>query len=116
MQTKPITASSSNECYDRYSHIKVLPAAMRDEIGKLAGHFYGTAEFESVFVGSLVPWNELVGQPNDGHAAVADFLVSRAAAAALSANFDTLIGSAACEEVSVDCSCRSGLSKFTVPP
>jgi hypothetical protein len=81
----------SQECYERYRHIKVLPAAMRDDIGKLAGHFYGTAEFESVFIGSLVPWNELVGQPNDGHAAVADFLVSRAATAALSANFDTLI-------------------------
>lgn len=81
----------SQHCYDRYRPIQVLPAAMRDDIGQLAGHFYGTGEFESVFVNTLVPWNDLVGQPNDGHAAVADFLISRAATAALSANFDTLV-------------------------
>src|SRR5262249_9662745 len=33
----------------------------------------------------------LVGEPNTGHAAVADFLICRAAHAALSANFDPLI-------------------------
>jgi hypothetical protein len=40
-----------------------------------------------------VPWNELVGPPNKGHAAIADFLISRAAKATLSANFDCLIES-----------------------
>jgi hypothetical protein len=38
-----------------------------------------------------VPWADLVGEPNAGHAAVADFLICGAAAAALSANFDPLI-------------------------
>lgn len=81
----------SRACYDKYQHIFVLPGAMRDDIDQLAGHFYGTGEFESVFVGTLVPWNDLAGESNPGHGAVADFLISGAAVAALSANFDLLI-------------------------
>jgi hypothetical protein len=38
-----------------------------------------------------VPWDDLVGEPNIGHAAVADLLICRAAHAAMSANFDPLI-------------------------
>jgi hypothetical protein len=81
----------SRFCYDKYQHTKVLPPAMRDGIDQLAGHFHGTHEFDSVFIDSLVPWNELVGEPNAGHAAVSDLLISRAADVALSANFDPLI-------------------------
>jgi hypothetical protein len=81
----------SRSCYDKYHAIRVLPAAMRDDIDQLAGHFYGSHEFESVFIDTLVPWNDLVGVPNAGHAAVADLLISRAAYAALSSNFDLLI-------------------------
>jgi len=81
----------SRACYDKYQHIKVLPPAMRDGIDQLAGHFHGTHEFESVFLGNLIPWRELVGEPNAGHAAVSDLLISRAADAALSANFDLLV-------------------------
>lgn len=44
-----------------------------------------------IFIQGTVPWNDLTGRPNHGHAAVADFLICRAAEAALSANFDTLI-------------------------
>jgi hypothetical protein len=84
-------AHVSQTCYDRYKPIAVLPPALRDNIDLLAGHFHGTGEFESVFIGRLVPWNELVGEPNAGHAAVADFLISGAANAALSANFDPMI-------------------------
>ncbi len=64
---------------------------MRENVDELAGHFYSTGEFESLFVGRLVPWNDLVGQPNAGHAAVADLLITKGAVCALSANFDTLI-------------------------
>ena len=64
---------------------------MRDDIDALSGHFHSTKQFESVFINALVPWNDLVGQPNGGHATVADFLISRAAKAALSSNFDPLI-------------------------
>jgi hypothetical protein len=81
----------SRACYDKYQPIAVLPTALRDNIDLLAGHFYARGEFESVFLGSLVPWNELVGEPNPAHAAVADFLITRVASAALSANFDVMI-------------------------
>ena len=50
-----------------------------------------TESFDSVFLGTLVPWNDLTGEPNPGHAAVADLLICQAAVAALSANFDILI-------------------------
>lgn len=81
----------SRACYDKYQAIMALPAQMRDEIDQLAGYFHNTHEFESVFIGGLVPWGELAGEPNDGHAAVSDLLICRAAEAALSANFDSLI-------------------------
>jgi len=81
----------SRECYDKYQPILALPAVMRDDIDQLSGHFYSSGEFESVFIGTLVPWNDLTGEPNPGHAAVADLLICEAAVAALSANFDILI-------------------------
>jgi hypothetical protein len=81
----------SRACYDKYQAIQVLPAEMRDGIDQLAGHFHSTHEFESVFIGGLVPWRELAGEPNEGHAAVSDLIISRAAEAVLSGNFDTLI-------------------------
>jgi hypothetical protein len=80
----------SQACYDKYQPIAVLPAAFRDDVDALAGHFHGRGEFRTVFL-SLVPWGALVGEPNAGHAAVADFLICGVAAAALSANFDPLI-------------------------
>ena len=80
----------SRACYDKYRPIAVLPVALRDDIDALAGHFHGRGEFRTVFL-SLVPWNDLVGEPNAGHAAVADFLICGAAAAVLSANFDLMI-------------------------
>jgi hypothetical protein len=64
---------------------------MRDDIDQLAGYFFDNGQFESLFIKGLVPWNELTGESNAGHAAVADMLLSSAAVAALSANFDTLI-------------------------
>ena len=81
----------SQVCYDRWLPTAALPAAMRDDIDALSGNFHANKKFESVFVNSLVPWNDLVGQPNGGHAAVADFLISRAAKAALTSNFDPMI-------------------------
>jgi predicted acyl esterase len=68
----------SRACYDKYRPIAVLPAVLRDDIDALAGHFHGRGEFRTVFL-SLVPWNDLVGEPNAGHATVADFLICGAA-------------------------------------
>jgi len=64
---------------------------MRDDIDALAGHFFNQHSFHGYFVGQLVPWGLLAGEPNAGHAAVADFLLTGAAHASLTANFDTLV-------------------------
>jgi hypothetical protein len=77
-------------CYDKYKPIAVLPATFQNDVDSLAGYFHGRGELQTVFF-SLVPWNDLVGEPNSGHAAIADFLICGAAAAALSANFDPMI-------------------------
>lgn len=84
-------AKVAETCYERWRPTEVLPAAMRADIDLLAGHFYQQGTFVNVFISTLVPWNELVGEPNEGHAAIADLLIIRAIAAALSANFDPLI-------------------------
>lgn len=83
----------SQICYDRWKATEVLDPALRDDVDRLAGHFYARGDFLQVFIGRLVPWNDLVGRPNNGHAAIADFLISRSAHAALSANFDSLVES-----------------------
>ncbi|HVL69394.1 MAG TPA: hypothetical protein VM364_19205 [Vicinamibacterales bacterium] len=84
-------------CYDKYAPTEVLPVPLRDDPDALAAHFYTSGQFTSVFIGNLVPWNDLTGSPNAGHAAVSDFLITRAAHGALSANFDTLIENWAAE-------------------
>ena len=100
----------SRTCYDKYLPIMELPPGLRDDVEQLAGHFCSNGELESVFLGTLVPWNDLVGQPNKGHAAVADFLICGAAVGALSANFDPLIEHWAndSENSHVWCTDRSG--------
>lgn len=79
--------------FDKYA-LEVDPTCnplMRNDLEAFAQHFVGLHTLQSVFIESLVPWHLFVKPPNAGHAAVADFLVTRAAVAALSANYDTLI-------------------------
>ena len=78
-------------CFDKWNTTEALPSNLRDNIDLLAAHFHEAGTFRSPFISRLVPWDDLVGLPNAGHAAIADLLISRAAVAALSANFDTLI-------------------------
>lgn len=87
----PSATTISQLCYDKWLATEPgLDPVLRDDVDRLAGYFYARGDFEHLFI-PLVPWNELVGPPNSGHAAVADLLISRAAHAALSANFDALI-------------------------
>jgi hypothetical protein len=44
-----------------------------------------------VFVRRIVPWSELVAEPNSGHQAIADLLLTSAADVAVSTNYDQLI-------------------------
>jgi hypothetical protein len=78
-------------CYEKWLPTEELPANLREDIDALAGHFHAAGTLKTVFIRALVPWDDLVGEPNKGHAAIADLLVCRAARAALSANFDLLI-------------------------
>jgi SIR2-like domain len=77
-------------CFERRRDIEVLPDALRYDLDGLAGHFHAAGHFKDQFL-ALVPWAELLGAPNAGHAAVSDLLVARAAHSTLSANFDPLI-------------------------
>ena len=92
----PSAVRVSQICYDKWQPNESLDPTLRDDVDRLAGHFHARGDFKKLFI-RLVPWNELVGQPNSGHAAIADFLISRAAHAALSANFDPMIESWASE-------------------
>lgn len=86
-------------CFDRY-RLTIDPdadEAMRHDLEALAQHFADLKTLQSVFIETLVPWADFVRPPNPGHAAIADFLVTKAAAASLSANYDTLIERSAIE-------------------
>lgn len=67
----------SQICYDAWVHTEPLDPALRDKVDRLAGHFHARGAFERVFIRRLVPWNELVGPPNNGHAAIADLLIGQ---------------------------------------
>lgn len=86
----PSAWAVAKACYDKRTPIEALDPALRDDVDKLAAFFHARGDFADTFI-PLVPWHDLAGEPNDGHAAVADFLISRAALGVLSANFDTMI-------------------------
>jgi hypothetical protein len=86
----PLATTVSRICYDTWRHTEVLDPALRDHVDQLAGHFHARGDFDRVFI-RLVPWNDFVGPPNNGHAAIADLLITRGAHGALSANVDPLI-------------------------
>lgn len=85
--------------FDKY-RLTVDPdcdVVMRHDLEAIAQHFADRRTLQSIFIESLVPWGDFVRPPNAAHAAVADFLVTRTAAACLSANYDTLIERCAIE-------------------
>jgi hypothetical protein len=80
-------------CFDVYA-LKVDPLlnpALREDLEALAEHFAALNTLKSQFIENLVPWSEFVRPPNPGHAAIADFLITKAVVAALSSNYDKLI-------------------------
>ncbi len=80
-------------CFDRYQ-VAVDPAVelnLRGNLEMFAEHFVTQSQLQTVFIERIVPWNQFMRPSNPGHAAIADFLITGAASAALSANYDTLI-------------------------
>lgn len=89
----------SEDCFDKYK-LETDPNIdenLRHNLENFAEHFAALNQLESVFIENLVPWQKFIRLPNPGHAAIADFLITRASVATLSSNYDTLI-----ERVAVD--------------
>lgn len=83
----------AERCFDRYQ-LEVDPAcniALRENLEALAEHFVATNTLQSIFIEHLVPWPDFARPYNSGHAAIADFLITRAAFAGISSNYDILI-------------------------
>lgn len=80
-------------CFDAYQ-LTIDPQIdprLRDDLEALAEHFVGLNTLNAVFIEHLVPWEEFERPPNPGHAAVADFLITKTVVAGLSSNYDKLI-------------------------
>lgn len=89
----PSARTVAERCFDKYQ-LEVNQACdigLRENLEALAEHFVATNTLQSVFIEHLVPWPAFVRPPNPGHAAIADFLLTRAAVAGISSNYDILI-------------------------
>ena len=89
----PSALTVAERCFEKY-RLESDPdcdPALRNNLEALAEHFAGLDTLQSVFIEHLVPWNAFMRQPNTGHAAIADFLITRAAVAGISSNYDVLI-------------------------
>lgn len=122
----PAAAAMAAACFDEYTAMAhpACDMALRTDLEALARHFVNQQTLESVFIDRLVPWRAFVRPPNGGHAAIADFLITRALASALSTNYDVLIercattygaefyGSLDGDEANVHSTTHSALLKF----
>lgn len=122
----PSAKAVAEYCFDKYQ-LEIDPhctTTLRDDLEALAEHFAATNTLQSIFIDSLVPWDFFSCPPNPGHAAIADFLITGAAAAGISSNYDILIerwawengadfrGALDGDEANVDSARRSPLLKF----
>jgi len=122
----PSAKAVAENVFDKY-RLEVDPTfniGLRDNLEALAEHFASTNTLKSVFIEHLVPWSAFTRPYNAGHAAIADFLLTRAAVAGISSNYDTLIerrawdygaafrGSLDGDEANVDATRQAPLLKF----
>ena len=83
----------SEMCYNTV-RIKIDPNISEDlkfDLEALAEHFKQSGQLENVFIESIVPWSQFETKWNPGHAAIADFLITKAIASGISANYDCLV-------------------------
>ncbi len=107
----------AEKCFDKY-RLQSAPEfdpKLRDDLEALAEYFAKLSILESVFIRHLVPWKDFIRPPNAGHAAIADFLITRAAVAAISSNYDGLIERRAWEYGADFCSSLDGDEATAVP-
>ncbi|WP_248308808.1 SIR2 family protein [Bosea thiooxidans] len=122
----PSAKTVAERCFDKY-RLEVDPmcdVGLRGNLEALAEHFVATNTLQSVFIEHLVPWPAFARPYNPGHAAIADFLLTRAAVAGISSNYDILIerrawdygaafrGSLDGDEANVDATRQAPLLKF----
>ncbi len=89
----PSARAVAERCFDKY-RLESDPncdLGLRENLEALAEHFAGLNTLQSIFIEHLVPWPAFTRPSNMGHAAIADFLITHAAVAGISGNFDTLI-------------------------
>jgi hypothetical protein len=93
----PSAMGVAARCFDEYTAMAnpACSPALRTDLEALAQHFVDQKTLKAVFIDRLVPWSLFVRPPNIGHLAIADFLLTRAAASALSTNYDILVERAA---------------------
>ncbi|SIS81193.1 SIR2-like domain-containing protein [Thalassospira xiamenensis M-5 = DSM 17429] len=83
----------SEACYEtvRISIDSEIPENLKFDLEALAEHFKQSGQLEKVFIEAVVPWAMFETQWNPGHAAIADFLITKAMASGISANYDCLV-------------------------
>lgn len=88
--TLPSAKKVSQICFDRI-RARIEPTidpAIRDDLEAVAEWARHNIDFKPVFVSTIVPWEMFYTPPNRGHEAIADFVITKAAAACLTANYD----------------------------
>jgi len=93
----PSARELAAHCANKHAMVSgdVLSDELREDIEAQAQYFRERAQLESYFLERLVDWKPFFGEPNEGHYAIADLLLCRAADLSVSANVDTLVERAA---------------------
>lgn len=63
----------------------------KTNLGSFASYLYARNHLRSLFMGELVPWERFRDSFNQGHEAIADFLICGALEFSVTTNFDTLV-------------------------
>lgn len=89
----PSAAALAAECFDEYTAMAnpACDPAMRNDLEAFAEYFYAQHTLKTIFIDRLVPWFRFSRPSNAGHAAIADFLLTRAVASTLSSNYDLFV-------------------------
>ena len=89
----PSAAQLSEACFDKYKTevYQAAPQSMRSDLPRLADLLFEGGNLQNLLIDQLIPDSAFDRDPNAGHSAVADFLLCRAAQAAVSTNVDAFI-------------------------